>query len=88
MSIPTDFEHYVSADIVAEYLAIEPRRVLILVRAGRLPAHAVDPTRKRRDWRFRLSEIDAAMKADATKATTATDRRYNAARQPRTQKAN
>ncbi len=54
-------EHYVSADLVADYLKIERRQVLALTRKGKLPAHAIDATATRKVWRFKLSEVDAVI---------------------------
>jgi hypothetical protein len=54
-------ERWVSAEVVAVHLSIERRQVLKLTRAGLLPAHPIDPTSKRKLWRYRLSEVDAAV---------------------------
>jgi hypothetical protein len=56
-------EPWVSAEIVAAYLSLERRQVLKLARAGLLPAHPIDPTAKRKVWRYKLSEVDAAVTA-------------------------
>jgi excisionase family DNA binding protein len=50
------FEPFVSADVVAEFLSISRRRVLELARLGELPAHPIG-TGSRRVWRFRISEV-------------------------------
>lgn len=58
--IPVDvFEPFVSAEVVAAHLGIQRREVLEMSRAGKLPAHVVDPTAKRKTWRYKLSEVDA-----------------------------
>lgn len=54
-------EAYVSAEVVAKYLDIEKRQVLALARQGKLPAHPLDSNASRKLWRFKLSEIDAAI---------------------------
>jgi hypothetical protein len=54
-------EPYVSADVVADYLKIERRQVLALTRRGKLPARPLDPNATRKVWRFKLSEVDAAI---------------------------
>jgi excisionase family DNA binding protein len=54
-------EPYVSADVVADYLKLDRRKVLALTRSGKLPAHPIDATARRKLWRFKLSEIDAAI---------------------------
>jgi Helix-turn-helix domain len=44
----------------AEFLGLTPRRVLDLARAGKLPFYPLG-TGQRRIWRFRLSELAAAL---------------------------
>lgn len=44
----------------AEFLGLTPRRVLDLARAGKLPFYPLG-TVQRRMWRFRLSELVAAL---------------------------
>lgn len=56
-----EFEPYVSAEKVAEFLGLEKREVLRLTRLGRLPGIPVDPSVSRRTWRYKLSQVDAAM---------------------------
>jgi excisionase family DNA binding protein len=57
---PETPERFVGADEAAEFLSLTRRRVLELARAGKLPAHPIgDGTR--RIWRFRLSELAAAI---------------------------
>jgi excisionase family DNA binding protein len=55
-------ERFVSAEEVAEFLSVERRMVLVWARCGTLPAHALGYGR-RRIWRFRLSEVEAAVLA-------------------------
>lgn len=54
------FEHFVDADEAAAFLSITRRRILDLARAGLLPAHPIG-LGARRVWRFRLSELAAAL---------------------------
>ena len=56
------FEPYVAAEEAAEFLKITPRRVKEMARAGTIPAHPVDPTAERKEWRFLLSELSAWMR--------------------------
>ena len=56
------FEPYVDANMVAQFLAITRRQVLELARAGKIPAHPLLGSR-RKVWRFKLSEVDAAFAA-------------------------
>jgi hypothetical protein len=61
-------EPFVDAHRAAEFLFLTPRRVLELARKGRIPAHPLgDGVRK--VWRFRLSELAAAMGACAVNYT-------------------
>jgi hypothetical protein len=55
-------ERFVDADAAAEFLSLTRRRVLELARARKLPAHPIGDG-ARRVWRFRLSEIAAAIAA-------------------------
>jgi hypothetical protein len=61
-SVPVP-ERYMDASRAAEFLALRPRRVLDMARAGKLPAHALGDG-ARRVWRFRLSELDLAMRQE------------------------
>jgi Helix-turn-helix domain len=63
------FEPFVDEDVVAEFLDIEPRRVLEMARKGEIPAHPIGGQRK--TWRFRLSEIDAHFSHQNQKQTPA-----------------
>jgi hypothetical protein len=53
-------EQFVDPDVAARFLSITRRRVLELARAGRVPAHPIG-LGVRRVWRFRLSELAAAL---------------------------
>jgi hypothetical protein len=53
-------ESFVDAAQAAKFLSLKPRRLLHLARAGQLPAYPLG-TGLRRVWRFRLSELAAAM---------------------------
>lgn len=59
---PETPERFIDADEAARFLSLTRRRVLDLARAGLLPAHPIGDG-ARRVWRFRLSEIEAAMTA-------------------------
>ena len=54
-------EPYITADHVAQYLSITRRQVLEMTRRGSLPGHPLGTGSSRRVWRYRLSEIDAAL---------------------------
>jgi excisionase family DNA binding protein len=55
-------ERFVDADEAARFLSLTRRRVLDLARAGHLPGHPLGEG-ARRTWRFRLSELCAAVAA-------------------------
>ena len=57
---PQRLEGFVDAVRAAEFLCLRPRHVLELARAGKLPGHAIGDG-ARRVWRFRLSELAAAV---------------------------
>jgi hypothetical protein len=59
---PETLESFVDADEAATFLSLTRRRVLELARARKLPGHPIGDG-ARRVWRFRLSEIAAAMAA-------------------------
>src|SRR6185437_14205103 len=82
-------EPYVDAQRVAEHLSLTRREVLKLTRAGKLPAHAIDPTAERKIYRYKLSEIDNLLSqqliAEQTLGFT-TPPRHNDHRQPQDQR--
>lgn len=53
-------EPFVDADQAAKFLLLTRRRVLELARAGKLPGHPIGDG-ARRVWRFRLTELAAAI---------------------------
>lgn len=57
-------EPFVDANRAAEFLFLRPRRVLELARQGALPAHPLG-IGQRKVWRFRLSELAAAISGRA-----------------------
>lgn len=54
-------EPFKDADDVAEHLKIQRRQVLQLARANSIPGYPICLGRSRRMWRFKLSEVDAAV---------------------------
>lgn len=67
MPSDTTPEPFVDAACAADFLDLKPRRVLELARAGHLPAYPLGEG-TRRVWRFRLTEIAAALKQLAVPA--------------------
>ncbi len=53
-------EPYVSPEDAAAFLKINRLKIIRMARAGSVPAHPLG-TGKRRQWRFRLSELDQHM---------------------------
>lgn len=51
-------EPFVDADTAATFLGITRRTLLQKVRAGKIPGHPLDPTAQKKEWRFKLSELD------------------------------
>jgi Helix-turn-helix domain len=54
------YERFVDADEAGQFLSITRRRVIDLARRGVLPAHPIG-LGARHIWRFRLSELAAAL---------------------------
>jgi len=59
-----NFEPFVTPETAAQHLAMKRRRVLDMARAGEIPGHPfrTGKKQKRKVWRFKLSELDAAAK--------------------------
>jgi len=58
-------EPYVSPEEAAEFLKINRLKAVRMARSGVLPAHSLG-TGKRRQWRFKLSELDRHMQGGIT----------------------
>ena len=63
-------EPYVTADDIAEHLKITRRQVLEMTRRGLVPAHPLGVGEHRRVWRFKISEVEAAIASGARKPST------------------
>ena len=63
-------ERFVTADEVAEHLKITRRQVLEMTRKGIIPAYPLGAGEHRRVWRFKISEVEAAIASGARKAST------------------
>ena len=64
LSPPQSPEPFVDADIAAAFLGITRRTLLHKVRVGRIPGHALDPAAKKKEWRFKLSELDRVLSSE------------------------
>lgn len=94
-SLPNSFtrtdsqEPYVDASRIAEHLSLTRREVLKLTRARKLPAHAIDPSARRKIYRYKLSEIDEVLSRSLTAQEAlgfTIPSRHNDHRQPRDQR--
>jgi excisionase family DNA binding protein len=53
-------EPYVGPEAAADFLKISRLKIIRMARAGNLPAHSLG-SGQRRQWRFKLSELDKHM---------------------------
>jgi len=60
-NLPSQIEYFVDADEAARFLKINRRTVLRWAREGHVPAYPLDSRSERKDWRFRLSELNRWM---------------------------
>jgi len=51
-------EPFVDPDTAAAFVGITRRALLQKVRAGKIPGHPLDRGAKKKEWRFKLSELD------------------------------
>jgi excisionase family DNA binding protein len=58
---PQSPESYVSPERAAEFLSLPRESVIRMARAGKLPAHPITFASGRKQWRFKLSELDRHM---------------------------
>ena len=65
-------EPFVTADDVAEHLKVTRRQVLEMTRKGLIPAHPLGTGERRRVWRYKISEVDAAV-ASGTRKPSSSD---------------
>ena len=66
-------ERFVDADALAEHLSVTRRQVLEMTRRGIIPGHPLGVGTSRTVWRYKISEVEAAIatgvrKPDATQA--------------------
>ena len=73
-------ERYVDAVVAAEFLSLKPRRILDLARSGLVPGHPLG-NGTRRVWRFRLSELEAALSPSGANSSAPTDSRAKSTQQ-------
>lgn len=54
-------ERFVDADALSEHLSIARRQVLEMTRRGIIPGHPLGVGRSRKAWRYKISEVEAAI---------------------------
>ena len=62
-------EYFVDPDEAAAFLKVDRKTVLRWAREGKIPAHPLDPTSERKEWRFLLSELDAQLRSQVNSAS-------------------
>jgi hypothetical protein len=62
------FEPYVTADDIAEHLKIARRQVLEMTRRGIIPADPMGVGQYRSVWRYKISEVEAAIGSGTRKS--------------------
>ena len=67
-------EPFVDADTVAAFLCVERRQVLEMARRGVIPSHPlkIQGMGARKTWRFRLTEVAAAVAGGSGKPAQST----------------
>jgi hypothetical protein len=73
-SPPLAPEPFVSAEVVAEFLSLTRRRVLEMTRTGSIPAHPLPFGDQRRVWRYKITEVNAAISSSTNKAHSSNPR--------------
>jgi len=68
-------ERFVDANAVAEHLSVTRRQVLAMTRSRIIPGHPIDPTAGRKQWRYKLSEVDSALSQPHNEARQPQDRK-------------
>jgi excisionase family DNA binding protein len=54
-------EPFVDSKTAATFVGITRRTLLQMVRAGKIPGHPLDRGAKKKEWRFKLSELDRSL---------------------------
>ena len=54
-------EHFVDSNAVAEHLNVKRRQILEMTRRGIIPGHPLGIGRSRQVWRYKISEVEAAL---------------------------
>jgi len=65
-SVKLSSEPFVNADRAALFLDMPRKTLLGLARRGKLPAHGIPGKGQKKNWRFRISELDRWMHTEVT----------------------
>jgi hypothetical protein len=65
-SVVLTSEPFVNADRAALFLDMPRKTLLGLARRGKLPAHGLPGKGRKKNWRFRISELDLWMRTEVT----------------------
>jgi hypothetical protein len=77
-------ERFVDADTAASFCSVTRRQLLMMARTGAIPAYPASLGSRRKQWRFRLSELAAAITKGLKKpASRPANRKDNSSRQSR-----
>lgn len=57
----TQQEHFVDPNALAEHLSVTRRQILAMTRRGVIPGHPLGIGTSRRVWRYKISEVEAAL---------------------------
>ena len=80
-------ERFVDADTAASFCSVTRRQLLMMARSGAIPAYPASLGSRRKQWRFRLSELATAISKGLKKPVSeSTSRVDNGSRQSRDQK--
>lgn len=63
-------ERYVDASALAEHLSVTRRQVLEMTRRGVIPGHPLGIGASRKVWRYKISEVEAAITSGARKPSS------------------
>jgi hypothetical protein len=85
LTIPHEpLERFVDAETAASFCSITRRQLLMMARTGAIPAYPASLGSRRKQWRFRLSELAAAFTKGLQKRLSEnTSRVDNSSRQSR-----
>jgi excisionase family DNA binding protein len=61
MADPKSYEPYVDATVIAQHLGCTKDHILRQAREKRIPGHPIGRGRRRRHWRFKISEVEKAL---------------------------